>query len=123
MLPESSCFESLEESSAFFEGGSIGYSVTRDGDRFDGLRLHTDGWQARPLAVEEVESSIFADETAFPAGSVVSDHALVMRDLRHRWQGEATNTRMVASRSAELSRFASRIPYSNWRTGRRMSLS
>jgi hypothetical protein len=87
-LPESSCFESLAESSAYFEGGSIGYSVTRDCCRLDGIRLQTDGWQVRPLAVEHVESSFFADESAFPAGSVTFDHALIMRDLSHQWHGE-----------------------------------
>ena len=53
------------ESSAFFEGGSVGYSVTRDCRRLDGIRLQTDGWQVRPLAVEHVESSFFANESHF----------------------------------------------------------
>jgi len=88
-LPASSCFKSLAESSAFFEGGSVGYSVTRDCCRFDGLRLRTEGWKVRPLAVEHVESSFFANEAAFPAGSVVFDHALIMRDLPHEWHSEA----------------------------------
>ena len=88
-LPTSSCFESLAASSAYFEGGSVGYSVTRDRCRLDGIRLQTDGWQVRPLAVEHVESSFFADESAFPAGSVTFDHALIMRDLSHQWHGEA----------------------------------
>jgi hypothetical protein len=88
-LPDSSCFESLAESSAYFEGGSIGYSVTRDCCRLDGIRLQIEGWQVRPLAVEHVESSFFADESAFPAGSVTFDHALVMRDIRHQWHEEA----------------------------------
>ena len=88
-LPESSCFESLEESSAFFEGGSVGFSVTRDCCRLDGLRLDTKSWQVRPLAVEHVESSFFADESVFSAGSVVFDHALLMRDIPHRWHEEA----------------------------------
>lgn len=84
-LPASSCFDSLAESSAFFEGGSVGYSVTRDCCRLDGLRLETEGWQVRPLAVEQVESSFFADESVFPDGSITFDHALIMRDLHHRW--------------------------------------
>ncbi|MBM4074009.1 MAG: hypothetical protein FJ271_34625 [Planctomycetes bacterium] len=88
-LPESSCFESLAESSAYFEGGSVGYSVTRDCCRLDGIRLQTDRWQVRPLAVEQVESSFFADEKAFSAGSVTFDHALIMRDISHQWHGEA----------------------------------
>ena len=86
-LPESSCFGSLAESSTYFEGGSVGYSVTRDCCRLDGIRLETDGWKVRPLAVEHIESSFFADVSAFPAGSAIFDHALVMRDLSHQWHG------------------------------------
>lgn len=88
VLPDSSCFESLADSSSFFEGGSIGYSVTRDCCRLDGIRLETEGWRVRPLAIESVESSFFSDERAFPNGSVAFDHALIMRDHRHRWIGE-----------------------------------
>ena len=84
-LPESSCFGSLAESSAFFEGGSVGYSVTRDCCRLDGIRLRTKSWQVRPLAVEHVESTFFADESVFPRGSVAFDHALIMRDITHQW--------------------------------------
>ncbi|MBN8247084.1 MAG: DUF2071 domain-containing protein [Verrucomicrobia bacterium] len=84
-LPESSCFASVADASAFFEGGCVGYSVTRDASRLDGLRLQTDGWRVRPLAVERVESSFFADPSAFPAGSIAFDHALIMRDLTHQW--------------------------------------
>ena len=88
-LPVSSCFASLDESSAFFAAGSVGYSVTRDCCRLDGIRLQTESWRVRPLAVESVASTFFADESVFPAGSVVFDHALVMRDLRHTWHQEA----------------------------------
>ena len=84
-LPPSSCFGSITESSSFFEGGSVGYSVTRDCCRLDGIQLQTDDWRVRPLAVEHVESSFFADESTFPAGSVHFDHALIMRDISHRW--------------------------------------
>ena len=88
-LPASSCFESLAESSAFFEGGSVGYSVTRECCRLDGIRLETDSWCVRPLTVGLVESSFFMDESKFPSGSVTFDHALIMRDIRHRWLGVA----------------------------------
>lgn len=88
-FPESSCFKSLAESSAYFEGGSLGYSVTRDCCRLDGIRLETDSWQVRPLAIEHVESSFFADESLFPPGSVTFDHALIMRDITHQWHVEA----------------------------------
>lgn len=84
-LPDSSCFRSLAEASAFFERGSLGYSVTRDGKRLDGLLLRTIDWRIRALAVTDVHSSYFTDKDRFPAGSVEFDHALVMRDIRHEW--------------------------------------
>ncbi len=84
-LPASSCFRSLVEASAFFEGGSLGYSVTRDGNRLDGLLLRTIDWRIRALAITDVRSSYFADGQRFPAGSIEFDHALVMRDIVHEW--------------------------------------
>ncbi|MDB6140318.1 MAG: hypothetical protein JWO94_3390 [Verrucomicrobiaceae bacterium] len=88
-LPASSCFGSLKVASAFFEGGSLGYSVTRDKRRLDGLSLETNSWQVTPLAIEAAESSYFTDQSLFPAGSVVFDHALVMRDIAHEWHTAA----------------------------------
>ncbi|MEO5929204.1 MAG: DUF2071 domain-containing protein [Candidatus Kapaibacterium sp.] len=85
LLPATSCFPSLAESSRFFEGGSLGYSVTRDAGRLDGLLLRTLDWRVRALDIEHVESSFFADRTIFPEGAVEFDHALVMRDIRHEW--------------------------------------
>jgi hypothetical protein len=87
-LPLGSCFSSLAESSDFFEGGSVGYSVTRECLRLDGIRLQTFGWEATPLTIEDVQSSFFSDETVFPKGTVEFDHALIMRDLRHEWHQE-----------------------------------
>jgi hypothetical protein len=84
-LPASSCFHSLADSSDFFEGGSLGYSVTRDPKRLDGLSLKTTEWRVRPLKVENVESSLFANTAVFPEGSVEFDHALIMRDIQHEW--------------------------------------
>ena len=85
LLPASSCFSSLFEASAFFEGGSLGYSVTRDGGRLDGLLLRTVDWRIRALSITEVRSSFFADRQRFPEGSIEFDHALVMRDILHEW--------------------------------------
>jgi len=84
-LPGSSCFSSLAEASAFFEPGSVGYSVTSDSGRLDGIELRTHGWSVEPLQVEAVQSSYFSEETRFPRGSVEFDCALVMRNLGHEW--------------------------------------
>lgn len=84
-LPASSCFRSLAESSAFFEGGCVGYSATREPAKFDGLLLRTLDWRVRALSVQRVESSFFDDKTRFPAGTIEFDHGLLMRDVRHEW--------------------------------------
>jgi hypothetical protein len=85
-IPSTSIFGSLEEVSAFFEAGSLGYSATEKGDHFDGLSLATDGWRVEALDVDEVHSSFFEDLARFPAGSVQFDCALLMRDIPHTWQ-------------------------------------
>ena len=89
-LPAGSCFDSLADASAYFEGGSLGYSVTPQAGRLDGMRLHTPEWRVAPLDVFKVHSSYFADPRQFPEGSVIFDHALIIRDVRHEWQGTAS---------------------------------
>ena len=39
-----------------------------------------------PLALKTVRSSYFDDTTKFPRGSVTFDCALLMRNIRHRWE-------------------------------------
>jgi len=88
-LPAGSIFASVDEASSFFEGGSLGYSATRDGRKLDGIVLRTRTWRVDPLAVDAVTSSYFADESLFPAGSAVFDCALVMRNIAHEWESAA----------------------------------
>lgn len=85
-LPSTSIFSSLAEASAFFEGGAVGYSVTGNRDRLDGLRLKTKEWRVEPLEVRKVNSSYFSDEEKFPNGSIGFDSALIMRNVVHEWQ-------------------------------------
>ena len=92
-LPRTSIFRSLSEASSFFEAGSLGYSVTSDVNRLDGVRLQTKEWLVSPLEVEQVYSSYFADETKFPGGSAEFDHALIMRNIAHEWR-TASNMRI-----------------------------
>ena len=51
-LPPSPCFALLADSSRFFECGSLGYSVTSDSHRLDGLRLKAHEWRVRALGIE-----------------------------------------------------------------------
>jgi hypothetical protein len=86
-LPGTSIFDSLHEASEFFARGSLGYSVTAQPSRFDGLELRSFTWEVQPLAVEKVESSFFEDRALFPTGSVEFDCALLMREIDHEWHG------------------------------------
>ena len=84
-LPTTSCFSSLSIASRFFEPGSLGYSVTEEPGRLDGIELKTEGWFVEPLQVDDVHSSYFSDSTRFPQGTVEFDCALMMRNLAHEW--------------------------------------
>jgi len=88
-LPATSVFRTLNEASDFFEPGALGYSATSNGRRLDGIVLKTHFWKVTPFAIAEVASSYFADEALFPAGSVIFDHALLMRDISHEWHAAA----------------------------------
>ncbi len=85
-LPTSSVFCSLDAASAFFAGGSLGYSPARGGRRLDGLELRTSAWRVEPLVVESVYAGFFSDSARFPPGSVAFDSALLMRDIPHSWR-------------------------------------
>ncbi len=85
-LTGSHLFEDLEDASAFFEAGSVGYSATRQSRRFDGLKLETSAWQVQPAVVTEAHSSFFEDPAAFPAGTAELDCALVMRGVPVVWE-------------------------------------
>jgi hypothetical protein len=84
-LPADSVFGSVCESSRFFEGGCLGFSLGTTG-ALDGMKLVTKEWTVKPFTVEICRSKFFADTSVFPAGSVVLDHAIIMRDILHDWQ-------------------------------------
>jgi hypothetical protein len=81
-----SCFDSLEQVSTFFEGGSVGYSATSGADRLQGVELWTPEWKVGSFDVANVHTSYFEDKSLFPDGSIEFDHALVMRNLEHEWR-------------------------------------
>jgi len=86
-LPGNSIFRSVDDASEFFSKGSLGYSVTAQPGKFDGLELRSFNWKVLPLAVNKVESSFFENQTMFPPGSVQFDCALLMRGIDHEWLG------------------------------------
>ena len=88
-VPASSVFHALEEASAFFQAGALGYSATPDPSRFHGLELRCLTWRVEPLEIEEVRSSFFEDVSLFPTGSIAFDCALLMRGIEHEWHGKS----------------------------------
>jgi hypothetical protein len=85
--PSTSLFGSLDEASAFFAAGSLGYSTTADPRRFQGMELVSHNWHVGPLAVRSVRSSLFDDPALFPPGTAEFDCALLMRGIEHEWHG------------------------------------
>ena len=84
-FPSDSIFDSLDDSSGFFEKGSLGYSVTKGQQHLDGITLDTKQWAVEPLSLSTVHSSFYEDETIFPKGTIEFDHALLMRNIEHEW--------------------------------------
>jgi hypothetical protein len=78
-------FSSLDDAIAFFRRGSLGYSPSGRLGGLIGVRLECPRWDARPVDVDSVASSMFDDPHAFPAGSCTVDFGLVMRDLPAQW--------------------------------------
>ncbi len=89
-LPADSMFTSLDEASAFFAAGSLGYSPQGQPRAYDGLELRAFSWKVEPLQISRVVSSFFEDRQQFPAGSVTFDNALLMRGIDHEWHGRET---------------------------------
>lgn len=85
-LPTDSVFVSLEDASAFFRAGSLGYSATRKGSRLDAVYLDALDWRVSALHVEAATSTFFEDRSVFPPGSVEFDSALIMRNVEHEWR-------------------------------------
>lgn len=82
-LSSTSVFGNLSNASAFFEGGSIGYSP--NGKKFEGLELRTKSWSVEPMEIKSVQSSFFENTDVFPTGSVKFDNALLMTQIEHEW--------------------------------------
>ena len=86
VLTGSQLFADLEQASAFFRNGAVGYSVTTDDRHLDGLALRCDAWRVEAAEVLATESSFFDDPARFPAGGAILDCALLMRDTPVRWE-------------------------------------
>lgn len=86
--PASSVFGSLAEASAFFQAGSLGYSVTADLGIYQGMELRCRTWDVQPLEIEEASSSYYDNPAIFPRGSIEYDGTLLMRGIVHEWHSQ-----------------------------------
>jgi hypothetical protein len=96
-MPDDSIFVDIDEASDFFRRDALGYSPTREPDRYDGLELQAAHWHIDPLAVDDVASTFFDDRSVFPAGSVEFDCALSMRRTQARWRSQPHARRTATS--------------------------
>ncbi len=85
-LPAGSCFGSLQDSSVFFEAGALGYSPAIAAGHAEGFSLEARGWRVEPFEITDVQASFYDDTAAFPRGSAVFDHALIMRNVDAHWR-------------------------------------
>lgn len=89
-FPADSVFPEVGAASSYHECGAVGYCPTPDGERLAGVELATDEWAVTPLDVESVHASFF--ERELPSDAVTFDNALLMRDIGHEWQPQASKT-------------------------------
>lgn len=86
-LPDDSVFKTLDEASAFFKEGSVGFSPIARSKSYDCIELRTKTWAVNSLDVQHIHSSFFEESFNFPKNTAVFDHALLMRNIDHEWHG------------------------------------
>ncbi|AXL11180.1 hypothetical protein DXT68_02800 [Microbacterium foliorum] len=74
----STLFPTIEDASAFYRSGRVGWSLARDGQSVEPVALAADGWKVETARLHRLRSSFF---DALPDGAAVFDSVVVMRDL------------------------------------------
>jgi hypothetical protein len=98
----SELFSGLNDAIDFFREGSHGFSPYGDLGQLTGVSLDCPRWDALPVEIDSVRSSMFDDHDAFPKGSCAVDFGLLMRDLPARWvsDGNLTSRRLLQADEA-----------------------
>ena len=79
----STLFPTVEDASAFYRAGAIGWSPRRGDRGAEPLELTASRWAVQAADVHEATSTFF---DGLPTGSTVFDSALVMRDIPVSWR-------------------------------------
>ena len=85
----SALFAGVDEAAGFFREGALGLSPSAADGCLDAVRLSAANWEARPMTVSAMYSSLFDDATTFPAGTCALDSALLMTDITASWTAES----------------------------------
>jgi Uncharacterized conserved protein (COG2071) len=83
-------FSCLDDAIGFFRRGARGYSPNGALDELAGVRLECPRWDARPVQIDSLRSTMFDDHDAFPKGSCTVDFGLLMQDLPARWVSDGS---------------------------------
>jgi hypothetical protein len=78
-------FASVSDAVEFFRLGASGFSPAADSRCLDAIRLDAERWDAEPMIINDLRSSVFDDRALFPGDACAVDSALIMRDLPARW--------------------------------------
>lgn len=92
----SALFASPDEAAGFFRRGALGFSPSAAYGRLDGVCLHSTNWAARPMAISDMNSSLFDDAETFPRGTCALDSALLMTNVTARWTADSSTLPRIA---------------------------
>ena len=82
-------FASIDQAAAFFRQGCLGWSPSPGRDDLHAVRLDSQEWDARAVAVDHITSSLFDNPAVFPTGAATLDSALLMENLPVSWITQA----------------------------------
>jgi hypothetical protein len=85
ILSQNSKFHSMDEISAFFRAGAVGYSPLTGKACVQGMCLVTQEWNMRPLSSMDVELPFFHNELGIRKGSLRFDSIVIMENIPHEW--------------------------------------
>jgi hypothetical protein len=78
-------FANVGDAVEFFRQGALGFSPAADSRCLDAIRLDAERWDAGPMIIDDIRSSVFDDQALFRGDACAVDSALIMRDLPARW--------------------------------------
>jgi uncharacterized protein YqjF (DUF2071 family) len=82
---DSRLFDTEYDAMEFFRQGRLGYSPAAHRQTLDAVSFASDRWEARPVHISHMRSSLFDNPADFPPGSCTLDSGLLMENLQAAW--------------------------------------